>query len=90
MRYITFITLLLFPTIKCYCQRVNSFCNPHADARREVESDASPYKYVCHIIVTRRFSTDPSTAFLVSPTMLLTAGHSAGEWRKIGTNKIKK
>lgn len=89
MRAVILAIVAFISTIKCYSQQANNLCARNPEARREVVSDALPYRYICHIIVKRNFSTDPSTAFLVSPTMLLTAGHSAGEWRRVGTNKIK-
>ena len=39
--------------------------------RSEVINDSKPCRYICHIIVNRRHTINPSTAFLVSPVQIL-------------------
>lgn len=73
----------------CYSQLLKNKCVSNSSLRQEIIYNKQPFQYICHIYVNRRFSSSPSTAALVSPNLLLTAGHSAGEWRKLFPNKIK-
>ncbi len=93
MRYLLFMTVCLFLFSACgstgeiasmNCQRMTP--------RHEVHSGDTPaYRYICHITVERKFGTFPSTAFFISRDVLLTAGHSAGEWShwKVSKNPVR-
>lgn len=57
--------------------------------RTEVHEDKDPHRFVCHLSVRRTFGTFPSTGFLISENVIITSGHTAGEWRKLFKNNIK-
>ncbi|MBL6448517.1 trypsin-like serine protease [Fulvivirga sp. 29W222] len=64
--------------------------NMDKNARYEVVKDEEPFRYICHLVVHRRWGGPfPSTGFLVSDNVILTAGHSVGEYRKIFPNRIQ-
>ncbi|MFD2571836.1 trypsin-like serine peptidase [Spirosoma soli] len=52
-------------------------CRPDPATRtRVVDATLAPYRYLCAIKVYRKRGSHPATAFLISPTVLVTAGHS--------------
>lgn len=63
-------------------------CKINDDLRTEVIEYKNPYRYICHLIVNRTFGTYPSTGFLVSKDVILTAGHTLGEVPKVRIRKL--
>ena len=70
---LSFGLLLLFPM--CLTAQVLS-CNPDSSRRQRITSSSIPNNYTCYMEMTRGRSERYGTGFLISPRVILTAGHN--------------
>lgn len=88
MKYPFIFLICLLVAYQCSAQNSFPGCQPLRTNAVVINNTGEPYKTVCHLRVTRRkflfFRTHAlSTGTLISPTAILTAGHTVLHYRRI-------